>query len=160
MAQKMNMESRTGRDKQRFGTQGERLVAGVVPLSTDKTQVLLIQSTRRGGWVLPKGGWELDETASDAAFREAWEEAGVICTTVEAADLGSIIDSRPTSQVTQNAPKAIYQFFECIVEELKPEWPEKHKRSRQWFGYTQAVQALTARPELLEALKRSSIKKD
>ena len=134
-------------------------MAGVVPLSADKTQVLLIQSTRRGGRVLPKGGWELDETAPDAAFREAWEEAGVICTKFE-ADLGRIDDSRPTSQVTQNAPKAIYQFFECIVEELKPEWPEMHKRGRQWFGYTQAVQALTARPDLLEALKRSSIKKD
>lgn len=121
--------------------------------------MLLIQSTRRGGWVLPKGGWELDEeTASDAACREAWEEAGVICT-VE-ADLGHIIDSRPTSQFSQNAPKASYQFFECIVKEQKAEWPEMHKRGRQWVGYTQAVQALTARPELLEALKRSSIKKD
>jgi diphosphoinositol-polyphosphate diphosphatase len=121
--------------------------------------VLLIQSTRRGGWVLPKGGWELDEpSASDAACREAWEEAGVICTVQ--ADLGHILDSRPTSQVTQHAPKASYQFFECIVTEERAEWPEMDKRSRQWVGYAQAVQALTTRPELLEALKRSSIKKD
>ncbi len=142
-----------------FGTLGERLVAGVVPLSADKTQVLLIQSTRRGGWVLPKGGWELDEeSASDAACREAWEEAGVICT-VE-ADLGHIADRRPTSQLTHHAPKASYQFFECLVKEEKTEWPEMHKRSRQWVGYAQAIQALAARPELLEALKRSSIKKD
>jgi diphosphoinositol-polyphosphate diphosphatase len=134
-------------------------VAGVVPLSADKAQVLLIQSTRRGGWVLPKGGWELDEeTASEAACREAWEEAGVICT-VE-ADLGHISDTRATSQLTHHAPKASYQFFECIVQEEKAEWPEMHKRDRQWVGYTQAVQALAARPELLEALKRSSIKKD
>jgi diphosphoinositol-polyphosphate diphosphatase len=142
-----------------FGTQGERLVAGVVPLSADKTQVLLIQSTRRGGWVLPKGGWELDEaSASQAACREAWEEAGVICA-VE-ADLGHITDSRPTSQLTQYAPKASYQFFECVVKEERAEWPEMHKRSRQWVGYTQAVTALMSRPELLEALKRSSIKRD
>ena len=134
-------------------------MAGVVPLSADKTQVLLIQSTRRGGWVLPKGGWELDEeTASEAARREAWEEAGVICT-VE-ADLGHIKDSRSTSQLTKDAPKASYQFFECIVKEEKPEWPEMSKRSREWFGYAQACQALAGRPELLEALKKSSIKRD
>ena len=177
MALKMNMESRTGRDNQRgsliilfaildrpdihqgFGDEGERLVAGVVPLSADKTQVLLLESTRRGGWVLPKGGWELDEeSASEAARREAWEEAGVICT-VE-ADLGLIKERRPTSQLTKQAPKASYQFFECIVTEERAEWPEMKKRTRQWVGYAQAVQALTARPELLEALQRSSIKKE
>jgi diphosphoinositol-polyphosphate diphosphatase len=172
----MNMESRKGRDNQRefdgqifsclcrsdnkqgFGPQGERLVAGVVPLSADKTQVLLIQSTRRGGWVLPKGGWELDEkTASEAACREAWEEAGVICT-VE-TDLGPFADNRPQSELTTHAPKASYQFFECIVKEQKSEWPEM-QRQRQWMGYAQAVQALGSRPELLDALKKSSIKKD
>lgn len=142
-----------------FGTQGERLVAGVVPLSADKTQVLLIESTRRGGWVLPKGGWELDEkTASEAACREAWEEAGVICTIQ--ADLGLIADTRPNSKLTKHAPKATYQFFECIVNEERDEWPEKEKRKRQWVGYTTAVNFLTERPELLEALRRSSIKKD
>ena len=175
------MKSRTGRDNQRvslltpsksfsllasillrhlagYGPQGERLVAGVVPLSLDKTKVLLIQSVRRGGWVLPKGGWELDEpTASQAACREAWEEAGVVCKVER--DLGHIPDTRPTSQLTNHAPKASYQFFECVVTEEKTEWPEKHKRSRQWVSYVQAVQALTSRPELLDALQRSSIRR-
>ena len=144
---------------QGFGTNGERLVAGVVPLSADKTRVLLIQSTRRGGWVLPKGGWELDEeTAADAACREAWEEAGVICT-VE-ADLGHIPDRRPTSALSQNAPKASYHFFECIVKEEKQEWPEMSKRKREWVSYSEAVKALKARSELLEALEMSSIKRN
>lgn len=145
--------------RQGFGADGERLVAGVVPLSADKTQVLLIESTRRGGWVLPKGGWELDEkTASEAARREAWEEAGVICTIQ--ADLGQIKGRCATSQLNKQVPKASYQFFECIVTEERGEWPEMKKRKRQWVGYAQAVQALIGRPELLEALQRSSIKKD
>jgi len=153
----MAMESRTGRDNQRYGPQGERLVAGVVPLSADKTKVLLIQSVRRGGWVLPKGGWEKDETVAAAACREAWEEAGIICKVEK--ELGYIPDTRPTSQLTQHAPKASYQFFECSVTEERTQWPEMHKRARQWVVYAQAVQALTPRPELLEALKRSSIKR-
>lgn len=138
-----------------YGPQGERLVAGVVPLSPDKTKVLLVESTKRGGWVLPKGGWELDEaTAADAACREAWEEAGVVVSVEE--DLGVIADS--SSQLNSNAPKASYQFFECIVKEERPEYPEMHKRRRAWFSYNQAVTVLTPRPELLEALNRSSIK--
>ena len=129
-----------------------------MPLSADKTKVLLIQSVRRGGWVLPKGGWELDEaTASAAACREAWEEAGIICKVEK--ELGSIEDKRPSKEVTNHAPKAIYQFFECTVTEEKADWPEKHKRSRQWLTYAHAVQALTSRPELLEALQRSSVKR-
>ena len=169
------MTSRTGTNNQRkcatvfsfmveahhavgYGSKGERLVAGIVPLSADKTRVLLIQSSRRNGWVLPKGGWELDESsAAVAAVREAWEEAGIICKVDK--DLGHIADTRPTSAVTKNAPKASYQFFEATVTEEKASWPEKSKRSRQWYGYAQAIQLLNGRPELLEALKRSGLKK-
>lgn len=141
-----------------YGSDGERLVAGVVPLSQDKTKVLLIQSSSRKGWVLPKGGWELDEaTAAQAAQREAWEEAGITCDVEQ--DLGMITDTRPSSALTKNAPKASYQFFEVTVKEEKVNWPEKHKRSRAWYTYAQAAQLLAQRPELLEALKRSSVKK-
>lgn len=152
------MTSRTGNGNQRYGPKGERLVAGVVPLSKDKAKVLLIQSSSRNGWVLPKGGWELDEpTAAAAACREAWEEGGIICKVDR--DLGQIPDTRPTSAVTKNAPKANYQFFEVTVTEEKSNWPEKHKRSRQWYTFAQAAQLLAQRPELLEALKRSSLKR-
>ncbi|KAL9020312.1 MAG: hypothetical protein Q9185_002390 [Variospora sp. 1 TL-2023] len=139
-----------------YGAQGERLVAGVVPLSNDKTKVLLIQSTRRGGWVLPKGGWETDEgTAQEAACREAWEEAGIVCTVVK--DLGTIPEMRATQELTDKAPKAAYQFYEVRVDLEASDWPEKDKRGRQWMTYLQAKQSLQTRPELLEALNRSTI---
>jgi len=118
----------------------------------------MIQSAGPGGWVLPKGGWELDEsTAQQAACREAWEEAGVVCTVSK--DLGLIPDMRPTALVTVQAPKASYQFFEATVDREEDDWPEKYKRKRQWVGYAQAATALANRPELLEALNRSSLKR-
>ena len=138
-----------------YGAQGERLVAGVVPLSADKTKVLLIQSTRRGGWVLPKGGWENDEAIQEAACREAWEEAGIECTVTK--DLGNIQDRRAPKELTPHAPRAMFQFFEVSVQKEATEWPEKQKRGRQWMAYQEAKQALAARPELAEALDRSSI---
>lgn len=174
-AQQLPMQSRTGRTNQRtcpptspragtltltlfpgYGAQGERLVAGIVPLSSDKYYVLLIQSTRRGGWVLPKGGWETDEaTAQDAAKREAWEEAGIIVKVNY--DLGLVPERRRPDQLTAQAPKASYHFFEATVEKQEAQWPEMHKRSRQWFTYQQARQALTERPELLDALDRCTM---
>lgn len=141
-----------------YGSKGERLVAGVVPLSADKSKVLMIQSAGQGGWVLPKGGWETDEeSAEEAASREAWEEAGVLCTIQK--NLGLIPDMRPSTLLTAHAPKASYQFFEATVDREEDQWPEAHKRERQWAPYAQAATALARRPELLEALNRSSLKR-
>jgi len=106
--------------------------------------------------VLPKGGWETDEaTQEDAAKREAWEEAGVIVNVQK--DLGDITEQRDSAHLTEEAPKASYRFFEAIVEEELPEWPEDYKRRRKWMGYKEAVGLLKSRPELREALNRSSI---
>lgn len=147
-------------DPCRYSSNGERLVAGVVAVSTDRTQVLLIQSSARKGWVLPKGGWETDEgTQEEAACREAWEEAGIECKIEK--DLGTIEEKRSEAQIRKNpkAPRAAYRFYEVRVQEEKKDWPEKHKRDRMWMSYDKAKDMLKARPELLEALERSSIKR-
>lgn len=141
-----------------YGSKGERLVAGVVTLSADRTRVLMIQSAGPGGWVLPKGGWETDEDcAQQAAIREAWEEAGVICTVQR--DLGWIPDMRPSTLLTANAPKASYHFFEATVDRVEEQWPEMHKRKRRWATYAEAATVLASRPELSEALNRSSLQR-
>jgi len=130
-------------------------VAGVVPLNAAKTQVLLIQSTRRLEWVLPKGGWELDEECAEAAQREAWEEAGIVCRIDY--DLGQIVETRTAKQILKDAPHALFQFYEATVLEEKDDWPERVKRSRQWFNYEDARRALEKRPELKMALERSTL---
>jgi len=155
MATSHSMESRTGRSKQRYGDAGERLVAGVVPLNQSRTHVLLIQSTARAGWVLPKGGWETDETCTEAAQREAWEEAGIVCSVDY--DLGQVLEARAPKHVKKNAPKSLYQFYEVTVTREENDWPEKHKRNRRWATYAEAREALSSRPELLEALERSTL---
>lgn len=106
--------------------------------------------------MLPKGGWETDEaTAQDAACREAWEEAGIICKITY--DLGIVPERRKPEQLTSQAPKAAYHFFEAVVEKQEAQWPEMHKRGRQWMTYAQAAQALAERPELLDALNRCTM---
>jgi len=133
------------------------LVAGVVPLNESKSHVLLIQSTRRSGWVLPKGGWETDEDCTEAAQREAWEEAGIHCNIDY--DLGQITEARTPKQISKDAPKSLYQFYQVTVTREENEWPEQHKRNRWWATYAEAREVLQARPELLEALERSTIQR-
>ncbi|KAL6855018.1 hypothetical protein ACO1O0_006155 [Amphichorda felina] len=147
-----SMHSRTGRSNQRYNSAGERLVAGVVPLTPDRNYVLLIQSTRRKGWVLPKGGWESDETCEEAATREAWEEGG-ISVQIDFA-LPSIEEKRAPKSSKE---RSVYYFYQTTVLEEFEEWPERHKRERQWFTYTDALKVLEMRPELQEALEKSTI---
>lgn len=80
---------RTGRDFQRYaqviypdnnvhrkGTARARLTTGAIPILNDGR--ILLVSSRKTGWVLPKGGWENDESLEEGAIREVFEEAGVI----------------------------------------------------------------------------------
>lgn len=96
-----------------------------------------------------------EKTAEDAACREAWEEAGIVCKIQR--DLGKIPDRRGPEELTAHAPRAVFQFFEVMVEKEEAKWPEMGKRDRKWMSYAEANQALAARPELQEALNRSSI---
>lgn len=138
-----------------YNATGDRLVAGVVPLTADKAYVLLIQSTRRKGWVLPKGGWETDEEITEAAAREAWEEAGISIQIDY--DLGEIAETRPPKKASKD--RSLYHFYEATVLKEEDDWPERDKRERNWFTFAQAKDALSTRPELLEALTRSTMKR-
>jgi len=165
------MEARTGRTKQRYAPDGSRLVCGVVAVSKDKQKVLVIQSTRRKDhWVLPKGGFETDEASpEDAALREAWEEAGITGRVTK--DLGEIpsittdiIDTTasPTSPAsgtnqTKTLNKCTFMFFEVDVDREETRWPEMHKRMRKWLTFDEATKCFETKPELLEAVKRSSV---
>jgi len=85
----------------------------------------------------------------------AWEEAGIIVKITY--DLGLIPERRRPDQLTAQAPKAAYHFFEGTVEKQESQWPEMHKRTRQWMSFSQATQALADRPELLDALNRCTM---
>ena len=73
--------SRNGRECQRFAgdAQGQfyRLTTGTVPIMSDG-RILLCSSSRKESWILPKGGWESDESLELSALRETFEEAGVL----------------------------------------------------------------------------------
>ena len=86
----LRTESRQGRETQRWLTEADthqrvRLVTGCVPILTGG-RIVFVSSSRKPEWILPKGGWEEDETMEESAIREAYEEAGVLGTLGPALD--------------------------------------------------------------------------
>lgn len=74
--------SRQGRFGQRYVTEDNeqiRLTTGCVPILKDG-KIMLISASRQPEWILPKGGWEIDEPIEESAIRECFEEAGVVGT--------------------------------------------------------------------------------
>jgi 8-oxo-dGTP pyrophosphatase MutT (NUDIX family) len=110
--------------------------SGVIPyrIRDGNIEVLLITSTTRKRWIIPKGVIELDMTPQDSAAKEAWEEAGII---------GQVTS---TSMGTYNYQKwrgiCRVEVFLLKVETVLDNWPEASYRKRRWLSVEQAVKRI------------------
>ncbi|KAI7901549.1 NUDIX hydrolase domain-like protein [Cokeromyces recurvatus] len=144
-------KSRHGHGKDVVDTNNIRQVAGCIPLDLNNQRVLLISSRKNeDAWVLPKGGWETDETQKHAAQRETWEEAGVKGTITKS--LGIFVEYKKKKGV-----KAHHWIFEMNIEEIAKKFPEKKKRERRWFTFKEALIATQNHPYIQQALFKSSL---
>ncbi|CAI5499673.1 unnamed protein product [Closterium sp. Naga37s-1] len=141
--------ARVGRSHQRYA-EGVRLVAGCIPFrvlnedqdgrqTTEQLQVLMITSQHGEGLIFPKGGWETDETAEQAACREAMEEAGV--RGIIQGRIGSwMFKSKRLRTAECKDGECCAHMFSLAVAELLTVWPEMSRRSRHWVSIPEAIQ--------------------
>ncbi|KAK9838818.1 hypothetical protein WJX74_003919 [Apatococcus lobatus] len=140
--------SRVGREQQRYGIDGERLVAGCIPVrlsisssGPEIVSILLITSRGGKGYVFPKGGWELDESCLEAAARETVEEAGVRGK-LEDAPVGrwEFYSGKAERVHSAHKGRCIAHMFAMHVEEELSSWPESPARKRIWCSVPDAIQ--------------------
>ncbi|XAR73558.1 NAD(+) diphosphatase [Bertholletia excelsa] len=132
----MVVVSRTGRHLQRY-KKGRRLVVGCIPYryNEEKLEVLVISAHRPGkGMLFPKGGWEADESMTQAALRETEEEAGV----------SGRIENKLGKWRFKSQSRGAYReghMFPLRVQKQLELWPEKNSRQRIWMSVEDAKDA-------------------
>ncbi|CAN6938415.1 unnamed protein product [Brassica oleracea] len=132
----VSLVSRTGRDLQRYDTTGYRQVVGCIPYrykNDGEIEVLLISAQKKGkGMLLPKGGWEIDESIEEAALRETMEEAGVT---------GHLEETLGKWQYKSKRQNMVHDgfMFPMLVSEQFEQWPESGFRQRKWVCLSEAI---------------------
>lgn len=95
-------------------------------------EILLIRSSKRKHWVIPKGIQEPGLTPQQSAAKEAREEAGV----------EGVVDNRPISHYHYRkwGAECRVELYPMAVERLidAPEWEESH-RGRRWVTPEEAA---------------------
>lgn len=125
---------------------------GALPwrMREDGVQILLVTSRRTRRWIIPKG-WPVEGCKpTDAAMREAEEEAGVT----------GLIDKVPAGQfrymkVLRNGVElpCRVEVFPLEVTEESPDWDEMDARERRWCSVAEAVAAVLE-PQLKMMIRR------
>lgn len=114
-------------------------------------EVLLVTSSR-GRWILPKG-WPIDgQSPAETAAQEAWEEAGVRARDVAEEPLGRF----ETVKRRKNGEEVICDtaVYELEVEKLSSDFPEADRRERRWVPLDKAADEVDdeALSEMLRSL--------
>jgi 8-oxo-dGTP pyrophosphatase MutT (NUDIX family) len=107
-------------------------------------EILLVTSRETRRWIIPKG-WPMSHLIdSNAAKREAWEEAGVDgC--IRRRALGSYTYEKRAADGSRRS--CIVTVFPFQVLHEHSNWPECRQRQRRWFTVQDAA-ARVAEAEL------------
>lgn len=116
----------------------------------DSGREILMITSSRGRWILPKG-WPMDGlTAPEVALREAWEEAGVREGIAAKTSIGGYNGRKCFDSGAQIACRT--EVFEVEVVKMAPDYPESDARERRWVSVLEAAN-LASDPGLKSILK-------
>ena len=103
----------------------------------DGIEVLLVTSSR-GRWILPKG-WPMSGCDdAEAAQIEAWEEAGVKKSKVGSKPVGSYIATKLTDAGDEEP--CLLNVYELKVKKTVSDYPESDRRDRVWVTPARAAE--------------------
>eukprot|EP00644_Phytophthora_capsici_P004104 jgi/Phyca11/21693/fgenesh1_pg.PHYCAscaffold_107_\ len=140
------LESHIGREAQRLGENGQRLLSAAVVSKGDDVhgKVLLISSSnpKKGDFLLPKGGWDEGEAVEKAVLREVIEEGGV---------KGQLLHKLGDFEFTEGSTAYAYMMKSSTIYD---DWAESI-RYRLWLSYDDAIILLAKRPYMADVVRKA-----
>lgn len=97
---------------------------------------MLLVTSSRGQWIIPKGTVEQGQSAEAAALQEAWEEAGV-----HGWVMGTPVAT--WEYIHASGESDLVTVLPVWIDELARAWPEDHKRQRRWATLREAMELIT-----------------
>lgn len=109
---------------------------------------MLITSTRRRRWTIPKGFVKTGLSPIESAGEEAWEEAGI----------RGLVSQVPIGRYvyTKRAMQLSVDVFSMHVETIFEVWPENWKRQRQWISLAESV-VIIEEPGLRDVIEKFGV---
>jgi 8-oxo-dGTP pyrophosphatase MutT (NUDIX family) len=141
--------------KNRFGSgSGIRRQYAALPIRTSAAgapEILLVTSRGTRRWVIPKGWPMRKRSPSEAAAREAYEEAGLEGRIETEQPIGSYRYEKRLGN-GEVAEVEVSIFLLRVARQLDT-WPEQGQRQTAWFCPSEAADKV-AEPELAAILRR------
>jgi 8-oxo-dGTP pyrophosphatase MutT (NUDIX family) len=136
-----------------------RVQYGALPYRLDdggSVEVLLVTSRETKRWIIPKG-WPIKGLKpSEAAAREAYEEAGVRGRIAGRAFGYYVYEKRLDDRGT-TVPCQV-EVFPLLVKRQSKDWPESKQRTVRWFSAAEAA-ALVDNDHLHELIQEFGTRK-
>jgi 8-oxo-dGTP pyrophosphatase MutT (NUDIX family) len=109
--------------------------SGVIPYRkrNGKLELLMVTSTNKKRWVIPKGVKELHLSPRKSAIKEAWEEAGI----------RGKVTKPPIGDYRYRKWGGIctVELYAMEVRKIVRNWEESF-RDRRWFSHREAVRVI------------------
>ena len=113
----------------------------------------MVTNKHKDSLIFPKGGWETDETAEEAAARESMEEAGVVGRLTPLDEFA--FESKMKGGVKTRCKCSV---FVMRVTEVMEVWPEGDARSRAWYAPEEAIRNCK-HPWMRDAMRASGARR-
>lgn len=120
--------------------QATRIQYGALPYrleNDDSVEVLLITSRETRRWIIPKGWPMKGMKPSEAAAREAYEEAGVRGLVAGCAFGRYVYEKRLESGISPVSCQV--EVFPLLVKKQSERWPESEQRMTRWCAAAEAA---------------------
>lgn len=141
MAEKKKDAAKNGADETETNLPTRKQLAALCFREGKKGREILLVTSSRGRWILPKGWPMKGRNDGEAAMIEAWEEGGVKGGKLSKKPLGQYLARKVDKDGEMSLART--KVYKVKVTETRKRYPERKQRNRRWVSPKEAARMVT-----------------